>query len=306
MQYLTTRETAESWGVAVRQVQSLCEQGRVCGAVRFGREWAIPKGAGRPPNERHATSGPERVSSASTSPPGLQDVFESIVRRFPYPIHIASPDGTLVEANEAFYDFFQVSGNNRLYKEYNILLDPDLEKWGIKDHIQKAFRGELIELHDIKVPVHDLARKYSGKGLAEEEIYQNITSFPVFDPSGELQYVITVFLMSRLYTGQETIRKAKAYMDSHWQEKFDIEKIADATFLSKYYFSRLFKKHTGITPYQYYQELKISKLKETLHDSRKTISQVFAECGLDYSGYYSKLFKVKVGMTPSQYRTSGQ
>lgn len=303
MEYLTTREAARLWGIAVRQVQGLCEKGRVCGAVRFGREWAIPKDAERPADGRYKAGGTDR--GHSVSPPLTHgELFEKIVRRFPYPVHIAASDGTLVEANDAFYQFFQVPGNDPSYKKHNILLDPDLEKWGMKDYILRAFRGEVVEVYDIKVPVQDLVHKFSGERLSEEEIYQNITSFPIFNASGELNYVVTVFLVSRLYTGQEAIRKGKAYMDSHWQEAFDIEKIADSVFLSKYYFARLFKKHTGSTPYHYYQELKIRKLKDALRNRTKTVSQAFAECGLDYSGYYSKLFKSKVGMTPSQFKKS--
>jgi len=306
MEFLTAREAAELWDIAIRRVQSLCESGRVCGAVRFGREWAIPKGAKKPSDLRHGAYGDCRDCPSLPPPSAYGGLFEKIVRQFPYPVHIAASDGMFVEANEAFFRFFQVSGKDKTYREYNILLDPDLGKWGIKGHLQKAFQGEIVEACDIKVPVRDLVQKFSGEGLSDEEIYQNITSFPIFDSSGELKYVVTVFFMSRLYTGQEAIRKSKAYMDSHWLETFDIDKIADSVFLSKYYFSRLFKKHTGITPYNYYHELKIRKLKEALRDKRKTVSQAFADCGLDYSGYYSKLFKERVGMTPSQFRSSGR
>jgi AraC-like DNA-binding protein len=58
-----------------------------------------------------------------------------------------------------------------------------------------------------------------------------------------------------------------------------------------------------MTPYAYYQEMKLEKLKEKLCNKNISVSQAFAECGLDYSGYFSKLFKEKVGMTPSQYRS---
>lgn len=305
MEYMTVREAANLWDVSVRRVQALCEKNRIPGAVLAERKWAIPKRAEKPPAERRGTEA-ARPRCAAPEPSVFKPPFEKIVRFFPYPMHIAAADGTLLEANEAFYQFFQVPRGNRLYRKHNILLDPDLERWGIKEYIQRAFQGEIVEAHDIKVPVLDLVAKFSSESLAEEEIYQNITSFPIFDGEGKLEYVVTVFLTSRLYTGQEAIRNGKAYMDSHWQEKFDIEKIADSVFLSKYYFARLFKKHTGITPYSYYQELKIQKLKEALRDKRKSVSQAFAECGLDYSGYYSKLFKAKVGVTPSRYRSSGR
>ena len=306
MEYLTVQKTAELWGLSVRQVQNLCGGGRIPGAVRFGREWAVPEGASKPADGRRKTDVPPQTRAVPLPSRAYTELFQSIVHRFPYPVHISAADGTLIEANEAFYTFFQVSDNEKLYRKHNILLDPGLEKWGIKEHVQRAFRGELVELFDVEVPVRDLVRRFSSEELSEAEIFQNITCFPIFDAAGKLECVVTVFLASRVYTGREAIRKSKAYMDAHWLEKFDIEKIAESVFLSKYYFARLFKKYTGCTPYGYYQEIKIRKLKEKLCDGGKTVSQAFTECGLDYSGYYSRLFREKVGVTPSQYRASGQ
>lgn len=303
MAYLTVQKTAELWGIAVRQVQNLCSTGRICGAVRFGREWAIPEDAKKPADGRRKPDDAVCAQPVSLPSSAYAGLFQNIIRHFPYPVHIAAADGALIEANEAFYKFFQVSDNEKLYKTHNILLDPDLEKWGIKESVMKAFRGEVVELLDIKVPVQDLVRRFSSEQLSNEEIYQSITSFPIFNGAGQLECVVTIFFASRVYTGREAIRKGKAYMDAHWLEKFEIEKIADSVFLSKYHFSRLFKQHTGITPYGYYQDIKIQKLKEKLCDRGKTVAQAFAECGLDYSGYYSKLFQEKVGVTPSQYRT---
>ena len=45
MDYLTVRETAETWNLSLRTVQQLCAQGRIPGAKKFGKFWAIPAGA---------------------------------------------------------------------------------------------------------------------------------------------------------------------------------------------------------------------------------------------------------------------
>ncbi|MBQ3016962.1 MAG: hypothetical protein IJD79_09305 [Clostridia bacterium] len=42
MDYITVSEAAERWGVSVRRVQFLCNNGRIKGAVRFGPVWRIP------------------------------------------------------------------------------------------------------------------------------------------------------------------------------------------------------------------------------------------------------------------------
>lgn len=48
MEYMTVREAAEKWSITERQVQKLCEENRIKGAVRFSRVWMIPKEAIKP------------------------------------------------------------------------------------------------------------------------------------------------------------------------------------------------------------------------------------------------------------------
>ena len=43
MEYLKIDEIAKKWEIGVRRVQLLCSQGKIPGAVRFGRDWMIPK-----------------------------------------------------------------------------------------------------------------------------------------------------------------------------------------------------------------------------------------------------------------------
>lgn len=52
MDYYGVKDTAERWGVSKRQVQSLCDAGRVKGAFRVGTVWAIPVETGKPIDRR--------------------------------------------------------------------------------------------------------------------------------------------------------------------------------------------------------------------------------------------------------------
>lgn len=52
MDYLKITEIAAVWGISPRRVQTLCAAGRIEGAVRFGRDWMIPRGAVRPTDGR--------------------------------------------------------------------------------------------------------------------------------------------------------------------------------------------------------------------------------------------------------------
>ena len=65
MEYLSVRETAEKWNISARMVQQFCAQGRVPGARKLGKFWAIPALAEKPQNPRLVHQG-----GAKIPPPG--------------------------------------------------------------------------------------------------------------------------------------------------------------------------------------------------------------------------------------------
>ena len=49
---MTAKDVSAKWGVTMRTVQTMCAEGRIEGAVKFGRDWAIPMNAQRPEDGR--------------------------------------------------------------------------------------------------------------------------------------------------------------------------------------------------------------------------------------------------------------
>lgn len=52
MEYVTPKEKALEWGITQRRVEILCGDGRIAGAYRLGRVWAIPRDAAKPVDGR--------------------------------------------------------------------------------------------------------------------------------------------------------------------------------------------------------------------------------------------------------------
>ena len=46
--YVKAEVLAERWNVSVRQVQLLCQNGKIEGASKFGNAWAIPENTPKP------------------------------------------------------------------------------------------------------------------------------------------------------------------------------------------------------------------------------------------------------------------
>ena len=53
--YVTIQEVAQKWGLTPRRIQVMCVSGKIKGATKFGRAWAIPSDAERPVDGRVTT-----------------------------------------------------------------------------------------------------------------------------------------------------------------------------------------------------------------------------------------------------------
>ncbi len=52
MEYLTSVETAEKWGISARRVSILCAENRIEGVIKKGKTWLIPSTANKPLDKR--------------------------------------------------------------------------------------------------------------------------------------------------------------------------------------------------------------------------------------------------------------
>ena len=55
MEYMTIKEASEKWNLSIRRVQTMCKEGLISGAVKFGNVWAIPDDARKPIDHRIKT-----------------------------------------------------------------------------------------------------------------------------------------------------------------------------------------------------------------------------------------------------------
>lgn len=235
---------------------------------------------------------------------GNEEMLFQVAELFPIPIQIFTPDGNTVFANRAALEMWNISDPSQIVGKYNLLKDPVVnERLGLHEYIRRAFSGETVLVPDVKVPLEDFSHWYEARNpdYNVESMYTDILNFPIFDANQKITHIVSMFITSRMYQKSDLIR-AKEYIENHWLDEFNMDKIADAVNMSRYHFARVFKKRTGMTPYSYYQDIKIRKLKDALRNTNLSITQAFASCGVEYSGSFARVFKDKVGMTPTQYR----
>lgn len=80
-------------------------------------------------------------------------------------------------------------------------------------------------------------------------------------------------------------------------EMLSEEKMAQLACLDKHYFIKLFKKETGTTPYQFANNLRLTRAFAMLKNGN-SISQVAIHSGFSSQAAFSNAFKRKFGVTP--------
>ena len=98
------------------------------------------------------------------------------------------------------------------------------------------------------------------------------------------------------------IIQSKLFIDKHFSENINLDKIASKALVSKFHFIRLFKKYYGRTPHQYLQEIRIENAKKFLQKG-KNIDDVCLVIGFTSKTSFISLFKKKTGTTPLAYQT---
>ncbi len=71
--------------------------------------------------------------------------------------------------------------------------------------------------------------------------------------------------------------------------------------MSKYHFLRLFKEYTGMTPHQYWLNIRINRGRQALR-SGVPVSDIANHLGFNDLSHFNRRFKPVFGITPRQYQ----
>jgi transcriptional regulator GlxA family with amidase domain len=96
--------------------------------------------------------------------------------------------------------------------------------------------------------------------------------------------------------------RAKSLLETQVKAIPSIESIAVRLGLSTTHFHRVFREHTGMSPYQYHLQLRIERAKQMLRGTSLSIKEVANALAFESPFHFSNAFKRRTGMSPSQWR----
>ena len=96
------------------------------------------------------------------------------------------------------------------------------------------------------------------------------------------------------------------YVDRNVKEGIGLDEAAEYANMSSSYFSKFFKRITGVNFITYMMDGKISAAKDMLTDTDMPVINIAYELSYSETNYFGKAFKKKVGLTPTEYREQHQ
>ncbi len=108
---------------------------------------------------------------------------------------------------------------------------------------------------------------------------------------------------SRLSQGERYVRQSIEFMRQNYDRSIRMEQIAAAVNVHPGYLHRVFRKHTGTTPTDYLNTLRMEKATMLLGSTDIPIAEIADYVGVSSRQYFHLLFKKHTGQTPADYRT---
>ena len=111
--------------------------------------------------------------------------------------------------------------------------------------------------------------------------------------------------VSRFSGSHVGVRRAKDYLEAHYQENISLESLSESAGLSRFHFLRVFRKQMGLPPHKYLTQLRVHHAKSLLREGSPIIDAALATGFTDQS-HLNRHFKRLVGVTPGAYSNSVQ
>lgn len=98
------------------------------------------------------------------------------------------------------------------------------------------------------------------------------------------------------------VLKIIEYLNTHFANKITLETLAEKFFISKGTLIYNFNKYMNCPPIDFLVNIRLTKAKELLLNSKLSVEQISEKCGFSSANYFSLIFKKKENLSPMNYK----
>lgn len=113
-------------------------------------------------------------------------------------------------------------------------------------------------------------------------------------------------LQGMLQQASDLTRQIADFLTANYQSNITREEIAAAMRVSPDYVSRVFRKETGITPWQYLARYRILQAQRMLLTTELSITEIANATGFNDAAYFVRVFHRETGKAPQRYRKNAK
>ena len=101
---------------------------------------------------------------------------------------------------------------------------------------------------------------------------------------------------------REAVQRMLRYIDDHLSEKISLHQLAQAAWYSPWHSARLFKEATGMAPFSYLRQRRLSEAARRLYKHDRKIVDVAFDFVFDSHEGFTRAFSRQFGMNPQEFR----
>lgn len=105
---------------------------------------------------------------------------------------------------------------------------------------------------------------------------------------------------------EKAVLRAIDTMHDRLGDQLTIDDLAEAAIFSKFHFSRVFQRATGLSPGRFLSAVRLQEAKRLLTETLLPVTEISVRVGYSSVGTFSSRFKGSVGVSPTTYRQLGR
>ena len=110
----------------------------------------------------------------------------------------------------------------------------------------------------------------------------------------------------RIHLPAFKLRRVIEFIDARLDKDLRLEDLAQVANLSTFHFARVFKRATGVSPYQFVRQRRIEMACALLREDSLDLAQLALACGFSNQSHFTSEFSRQLGVSPGRFRREAQ